>query len=643
MVYEHDLVEQLKSENEKLRGELETLKQQQADYQQLQTALHDRELEVEALLGVPPHPVIARFDPQLRHIYVNAAVKLASGIPPEDYIGKTSREMGLPENILPIWENALLEVFRKGLEKTVEYSVNIDNQKWTFQSRMVPEFERPSVVGSVLVVTRNITRQKRAEVALLENYEILETIHRVGQVLSGVMDSQRLIQTVTDAGTQLTDADFGAFLLNQMDESGQRYVISSSSNISREVFMRVPLARTTDIFGRTLRDHQKVRADDLRKDPELERTIPAYDMPDGYRPVRSYLAMPVISQDGDVIGGLCFGHGDVNMFTERHERIIEGLAAQAAIALDNARLFREMREQEEHLRTTLASIGDAVIATDAQGKITFINPVALSLTGWNEADALDQPLTEVFNIISEETGETVESLVDKVMREGTIVGLANHTLLVRRDGQVIPIDDSGAPIYDDQHNLLGVILVFRDITERKRSEQRINLLLELTGAFSKALTAQEIAEVVVDRALKALGGNLGTVAQLVENDSMLEMLNLRGLSQATVEKYRRTPLDFPGPLNDAVRQNTIIWLETFEQYVARYPQFETAIHNNGSQSSVCIPLEINGRVIGGFNLSFPTEKPRNATDEAFFTALAQQCAQSLERARLSGFGQNTSP
>lgn len=638
MVYENNLVEQLKSENETLRSELEALKQQQADYQQLKTALHDRESEITALLGVAPHPVIARYDAQLRHIYVNAAVKLATGIPPEAYIGKTSREMGLPENVLMIWENTLLEVFRKGFEKTIEYTVDMANQKFTYQSRIVPEFERPSVVGSVLAITRNITRQKRAEVALLENYEILETIHRVGQALSGVMDSQRLIQTVTDAGTQLTGADFGAFVLNQLDDSGQRYVVSSSSNIQPEVFKRVPLARTTAIFRRTLQDQQKVRTDDLRKDSELEQTIPAYDMPDGYRPVRSYMAVPVISHDGDVVGGLCFGHGDINMFTERHERIIEGLAAQAAIALDNARLFREMREQKEHLRTTLSSIGDAVIATDAQGNITFINPVALSLTGWEERDALGQPLMEVFKIISEDTGETVESPVHKVMREGTIVGLANHTLLVRRDGRVMPIDDSGAPIYDDQQTLLGVILVFRDISQRKLSEQRINLLLELTGAFSQALTAQEIAEVVVERALRALGGNLGTVAQLVENDSQLEMLNLRGLSPATVEKYRRTALDFPGPLNDAVRRNTLVWIETAEQYVTLYPHFEAAIRSNGSHSSVCIPLEVNGRVIGGFSLSFPTEKPRNTGDEAFFIALAQQCAQSLERARLSGYG-----
>ena len=253
---------------------------------------------------------------------------------------------------------------------------------------------------------------------------------------------------------------------------------------------------------------------------------------------------------------------------------------------------------------------------------------------------MGQPLADVFCIVNETTRETVESPVVKVMREGAIVGLANHTLLLARDGREISIDDSGAPIFDEGHNLIGVILVFRDITERKQNEQRINLLLELTGAFSQALTTTEIAEVVVEGALKALGGLVGTVCLLVENGTMLELLNLRGLTTTTAEKYRRTPLEFHGPLNDAVRTNTLVWIETYEQYVALYPQFAESIQRNGSRSTICIPLEVNGKIIGGFNLSFPVEKPRNPAEEAFFTALAQQCAQSLERARLSGVESN---
>ncbi len=636
MPYADEIIEQLTKENEQLRNELEALKSKEVDYQKLQAELHERENEVEALMGVPPHPVIARFDQKLRHTYVNSAVKLATGIPPEAHIGKTSREMGLPEKILPLWENALHEVFKKGTEKTIEYTHTVADRKWTFQSRIVPEFERPNVVGSVLVITRDITRQKRAEAALLENYEILETVHRLGQSLSGELDSQKLVQSVTEAAAQLVGADFGAFVPNQLDEEGQRYIAASVAGIPPEIFSRIPIARTTDVFAPTLLEGQKNRLDDLRKDPDFATKIPPYDMPDGYLPIRSYLAVPVISQSSEILGGLFFGHSEVGNFTERHERIIEGLAAQTAIAVDNARLYREARDQQEQLRITLASIGDAVIATDAQGNITFINPVAQSLTGWTDSETVGQPLGNIFRIVNEATRETVESPVDKVMREGKIVGLANHTLLLARDGREIPIDDSGAPIFGEDHTLIGVILVFRDITERKRNEQRINLLLELTGAFSQALTMNEIAEVVVDRALKALGGLLGTVALLVENGTMLELLNLRGLSKATAEKFRLTPLDFNGPLNDAVRTKTIIWIESYEQYVELYPHFADSITANGSRSSICIPLQVNDKVIGGFNLSFPFEKPRNPDEEAFFIALAQQCAQSLERARLSG-------
>jgi PAS domain S-box-containing protein len=636
MPYADELIAQLTKDNEQLREALNALQAKEIEYQELKATLQERENEVNALLGVPPQPVIARFDRQLRHTYVSTAVKLATGIPPEAHIGKTSREMGMPEKILPLWESTLNEVFRKGTEKTIEYTHVLGDRRWTFQSRVVPEFDQPNQVNRVLVITRDITRQKRAEAALLENYEILETVHRLGQVLSRELDAQKLVQTVIDTAVQLTGADFGAFVLNQLDEQGKRYQVGGVSGMSSDVFSCIPLARTSDIFAITLRDKQKKRIDDLREASEFEGKIPAYDMPDGYHPTRSYLAVPVVSQSADILGGLFFGHSEAGVFTERHERVIEGLAAQAAVALDNARLYRESRDQQQQLRITLASIGDAVIATDAEGNITFINPVAQSLTGWSEQEAVDRPLSDVFHIVNETTRETVESPVDKVMREGTIVGLANHTLLLARDGRAIPIDDSGAPIFDENHSLIGIILVFRDITERKQSEQRINLLLELTGAVSQALTMHEIAEVVVERALKALGGLLGTVALLVENGTTLELLNLRGLSTETAKKFRFTSLDFDGPLNEAVRTGQIVWLETYEEYVERYPHFADAIKANGSQSTICIPLQVNEKVIGGFNLSFPVEKPHTPSEEAFFTALAQQCAQSLERARLSG-------
>ncbi len=132
-----------------------------------------------------------------------------------------------------------------------------------------------------------------------------------------------------------------------------------------------------------------------------------------------------------------------------------------------------MRASENRLAITLRSIGDAVIATDERGVVTMANPVAEKLTGWRASAAIGKPLDHVFQIVHEETRAAVESPVTKVLREGTIVGLANHTALIRPDGQETAIEDSGAPILDDAGNTIGVVLVFRDATRERAAEKAL--------------------------------------------------------------------------------------------------------------------------------------------------------------------------
>lgn len=134
---------------------------------------------------------------------------------------------------------------------------------------------------------------------------------------------------------------------------------------------------------------------------------------------------------------------------------------------------RKLRASERRFATTLRSIGDAVIATDERGQITYMNPTAETLTGWPLAEAQGQPFANIFQIIHETTRQPAENPVERVLQEGIVVGLANHTLLLSRDGQEIPIDDSASPILDDQGNCTGVVLVFRDITERRLAEERV--------------------------------------------------------------------------------------------------------------------------------------------------------------------------
>ena len=197
-------------------------------------------------------------------------------------------------------------------------------------------------------------------------------------------------------------------------------------------------------------------------------------------------------------------------------------------------LIDELRVSERHtaevrdlLQTTLSSIGDAVMTTDAQGKVTFINPVAQALTQYTPEQAAGQPVTEIFRIVNETTRKTVESPVAKVLREGTIVGLANHTVLLAKDGREIPIDDSGAPIRDERGGVIGVVLVFRDITARKKAEETNLRLASIVEFSGDAIVSQRLDGVLLswnDAATRMFGyseaemvGNKLSVLALGEN------------------------------------------------------------------------------------------------------------------------------
>ncbi len=140
---------------------------------------------------------------------------------------------------------------------------------------------------------------------------------------------------------------------------------------------------------------------------------------------------------------------------------------------DIKKAYEALRESEERWAVTLSSIGDAVIASDTNGRVSFMNPVAEKLTGWSLAEAAGRPVQEVFRIVNEHTRVVVDDPVSKVLQTGLIVGLANHTVLLRKGGGEIPIDDSGAPIRDTEGRVFGVVLIFRDITERKQAGEAL--------------------------------------------------------------------------------------------------------------------------------------------------------------------------
>jgi signal transduction histidine kinase/NO-binding membrane sensor protein with MHYT domain len=178
-----------------------------------------------------------------------------------------------------------------------------------------------------------------AEDTLRRQAQIVSTLNEVGHAVTRELDLERIVQHVTDAGTKLTEAQFGAFFYNRIDERGEEYTLYTISGVAREAFSRFPMPRNTKVFAPTFYGEGIVRSDDITRDPRYGQSAPYHGMPPGHLPVRSYLAVPVISRSGDVIGGLFFGHERVGVFDQSHEQLAAGIASWAAVAMDNARLF----------------------------------------------------------------------------------------------------------------------------------------------------------------------------------------------------------------------------------------------------------------------------------------------------------------
>ncbi|HEV7255871.1 MAG TPA: ATP-binding protein [Mesorhizobium sp.] len=214
-----------------------------------------------------------------------------------------------------------------------------------------------------LGVSFDITDLKVAQEALVAETQALEVLNRTGSAVAAELDLEKLVQAVVDAGVELTGAQFGAFFYNVLDEKAASYMLYALSGAERSQFESFGMPRATSVFAPTFRGEGVIRSADILADPRYGKHDPHYGMPKGHLPVRSYLAVPVTSRTGEVIGGLFFGHEDAGVFGERSERVMMGLAAQAAIGIDNARLFEAVQranaDLEERVRERTAELEQA--------------------------------------------------------------------------------------------------------------------------------------------------------------------------------------------------------------------------------------------------------------------------------------------
>lgn len=223
-------------------------------------------------------------------------------------------------------------------------------------------------IGTVI----DISASKATEQRLRDESHNLEVLNATGTAIAGELDLERVVQLVTDAGVELTGAEFGAFFYNVVNPTGESYMLYTLSGAPRSAFEQFPMPRNTAVFAPTFGGEGVVRSEDITKDARYGRSDPHFGMPKGHLPVVSYLAVPVMGRTGEVIGGLFFGHPEPGRFEERHEQLMEGIAAQAAIAIDNARLFGnaqheiEQRMRAEQALTALNETLESRVAEEIQ-------------------------------------------------------------------------------------------------------------------------------------------------------------------------------------------------------------------------------------------------------------------------------------
>ncbi len=315
-------------------------------------------------------------------------------------------------------------------------------------------------------------------------------------------------------------------------------------------------------------------------------------------------------------------------------------------------VFRDVTErqaQEDALRvsrewfsTALHSIGDAVIATDAAGKVTFLNPVAQELTGWSSEEAVGRRLSEVFPILDEGTRQPVESPVERVLARGRVVGLANHTLLVRRDRVEIAIDDSAAPIRTRAGELAGVVLVFRDVTEERRANERREFLaratVELNSSLDYAATLATVARLAVPRMADWCAVDVVEDGQL----RRLAVAHVDASKMRWVEELQRryppdpnAPHGVPNIMRTGQAEMMAEIPATLLEAAARDEEHRALIQQLELRSYVGVPISRAGKTFGAITLIMAESKRQySAADLEFAIALSDRAAIAIENARL---------
>jgi PAS domain S-box-containing protein len=501
-------------------------------------------------------------------------------------------------------------------------------------------------------VTRDLTERRAAEIERLRLGERarsrLHALAGLADALTGARTVQEVALATVERGTAFVEADVCTLYLRGEDDTLRLLAEHGTSPALLDRFREISPGSGNPFHAVGVGESDGVWVESEAKLAAIYPTAAQLKV-EGPR-AESFACLPLVAE-GRTLGMMSVGFFQPREFSPDDREFISTFARQCAQALARARgLAAEQRSAalaerlSASLATTVHSIGDGVIATDAEGRITILNSVAQILTGWSEDEARGRHLDEVFHIINEQTREAAVSPVQKVLETGGIVGLANHTLLIARDGTEIAIDDSAAPIRAGSGPIDGVVLVFRDVTERKRDESRRVFLAEATSVLAQSLDYETTVARVAELAVPLLA-DWCAVDLVVDTGPLPQRLAVAHVDPAKAARARELAERYP-PQADAPAGVMAVLRSGNPELYPSIPDERTMASSVqgehwrqarelGVRSAMIVPLTVRGRVLGALTFAF-AESGRTYTqaDLQFVEGLARRCANAIENSRL---------
>jgi PAS domain S-box-containing protein len=465
------------------------------------------------------------------------------------------------------------------------------------------------------------------------------------RVTSAELDLQHIVQTVTDAATELTNAQFGAFFYNVLDAQGESYMLYTISGVPREAFSKFPMPRNTGVFAPTFAGTSTMRSNDIRKDPRYGHNPPYHGMPSGHLPVVSYLAVPVVSRAGEVLGGLFFGHEEESVFTENEEQVAEALAAQAAVAIDNARLYDALQRERERLGFSEARYRALVTAAPRKQIIWTTGPDGRATGDGAAWNALTGQTSDVFR---DQWADVLHPADRDRVTQAWQHSIQTHQPFVDQfrvrvvDGGYRWMSVTGVPVLGEDGKVIEWVGTSVDVHEQKTADDTLRFLATASDHLASSLDYETTLTNVANLAVPEIAD--WCAVDVVDDEGQLRRLAVAHVDPKKVELAHELRQRYPpNPQTDliarVVRTGRSEWRADIPpemvQASAVDDEHRRIIEELGLLSYIVVPLRMHDRVLGAISYVLSDSHRRfSESDLAFAEELGRRAAVAIENARL---------